>query len=44
MSHLNVRPSHQKYVVPFVNGEKQRLPSKLHDNDQVFLSLPIGGG
>ncbi|MFH0954232.1 MAG: MoaD/ThiS family protein [Verrucomicrobiota bacterium] len=44
MNHLKVKPQHQKFVVPFVNGEKKRPSAPLHENDRVFLSLPIGGG
>ena len=41
---LRVRKEHQKYVVPFVNGEKKRLEDTLRDGDTLMLSLPIGGG
>ena len=41
---LLVKKDHQKYVVPFVNGEKKRLADKLHDGDKLTLSLPVGGG
>jgi hypothetical protein len=41
---LLVKKDHQKYVVPFVNGDKKRLTDKLHDGDKLTLSLPVGGG
>lgn len=41
---LHVKKDHQKYVVPFVNGDKKRLADKLHDGDKLTLSLPVGGG
>ena len=41
---LHVRKDHQKYVVPFVNGDKKRLTDKLRDGDKLVLSLPVGGG
>jgi hypothetical protein len=41
---LLVKKDHQKYVVPFVNGDKKRLADKLHDGDKLTLSLPVGGG
>jgi hypothetical protein len=41
---LLVKKDHQKYVVPFVNGEKKRLADKLRDGDKLTLSLPVGGG
>ena len=44
LNHLKVEREHQKYVIPFVNGEKKRSSSKLRESDRVFLSLPIGGG
>ncbi len=41
---LKVKENHQRYVVPFVNGEQKKLTAKLQDGDKVFLSLPVGGG
>ena len=41
---LCVKKDHQKYVVPFVNGDKKRLTDKLRDGDKLTLSLPVGGG
>jgi hypothetical protein len=41
---LHVKKDHQKYVVPFVNGDKKRLTDTLRDGDQLTLSLPVGGG
>jgi hypothetical protein len=41
---LLVKKDHQKYVVPFVNGDKKRLTDKLRDGDKLTLSLPVGGG
>jgi hypothetical protein len=41
---LHVKADHQKYVVPFVNGEKKRLTDRLRDGDKLMLSLPVGGG
>lgn len=44
LNRLAVRHEHQKYVVPFVNGEQKRPSAELRENDRVFLSVPIGGG
>ena len=41
---LCVKKDHQKYVVPFVNGDKKRLTDILLDGDKLTLSLPVGGG
>lgn len=41
---LLVKKDHQKYVVPFVNGDKKRLADKLRGGDKLTLSLPVGGG
>mgnify|MGYP003586126928 CR=1 FL=1 len=37
-------PHHQRYVVPIVNGEEQKLSHVLEDGDELSLFLPIGGG
>ena len=44
LNFLCVKKDHQKYVVPFVNGDKKRLADRLHDGDKLVLSLPVGGG
>jgi len=44
LTRLHVRPAHQKYVVPFVNGRQERLTRRLADGDKLVLSLPVGGG
>lgn len=44
LDHLKVRPEHQKFVVPFINGEQKKLSAPLRDGDKVVLSLPVGGG
>ena len=41
---LHVKKDHQRYVVPFVNGDKKRLNDTLRDGDKLILSLPVGGG
>lgn len=41
---LLMKKDHQKYVVPFVNGDKKLLTDVLRDGDKLTLSLPIGGG
>ena len=44
LNRLEVRPEHQKFVVPFINGAQKKLSAQLRDNDKVVLSLPVGGG
>jgi sulfur carrier protein ThiS len=44
LNQLKVRREHQKFVVPFVNGEQKRLSCELHEKDNAFLSVPVGGG
>ncbi|GEM_PF-443599 len=41
---FHVRPEHQKYVTPFVNGTRMKLSHPLKEGDRLFLSLPVGGG
>ena len=44
LTHLQIRPEHQKFVVTAINGKQQRASAKLADGDRVLLSLPMGGG
>jgi hypothetical protein len=44
LTKFHVRPEHQKYVTPFVNGTRMKLSHPLKDGDRLFLSLPVGGG
>ncbi len=44
LTRCNVQPSHQKLIVPIVNGQSKRLTHVLADSDQLNLLLPIGGG
>ncbi len=41
---LGISTQHQKAVVPFINSERAKRTSDLHDGDEVFLSLAVGGG
>jgi hypothetical protein len=36
--------SHRKFIIPIVNGNKEKHSYILKDGDSVFLHLPAGGG
>jgi hypothetical protein len=44
LTRFHVRPEHQKFVTPFVNGARMKSSHPLKENDRLFLSLPVGGG
>jgi sulfur carrier protein ThiS len=44
LNQLKVQRDHQKFVTAFINGEERNRLTPLHDNDNVTLLLPIGGG
>lgn len=44
LSALGISKEHQKAVVPFINSERAKRTNTLHDGDEVFLSLAVGGG
>ncbi|MQY76652.1 MAG: hypothetical protein GH155_03395 [Spirochaeta sp.] len=39
-----IKEAHQRYIIPFVNGQNQRLSYKLGNGDSLNLLLPAGGG
>ena len=39
-----IEPRHRGYVMPYVNGERQKLTYLLQDADSLYLFLPVGGG
>lgn len=39
-----ITEEHQKYVTPFVNGQKRRPEATLQADDEIFLLVPLGGG
>jgi hypothetical protein len=39
-----VRKSHQRFIVPIVNGKQKDLSYVLKPYDDLFLHLPMGGG
>ena len=40
----NVQKTHQRHIIPIVNGEEDRLSYVLQDRDELTLFLPVGGG
>ena len=44
MTLCEIRPDHQKYIIPFVNSQESRVRTVLHDGDELSLFLPLGGG
>jgi hypothetical protein len=44
LTRFKVRTEHHQYVLPFVNGRRTKLSTRLRDKDRLFLSLPVGGG
>ena len=44
MSRCGIRPGHQRFIVPVVNGEVRRPDDVLEEGDDLNLLLPVGGG
>ena len=44
LTRCNVRQSHQRFIVPIVNGKQKDLSYVLKPDDDLFLQLPMGGG
>ena len=44
LSTLGIKESHKKYVIVVVRNQKENLSYELQNNDDVNLSLLIGGG
>jgi hypothetical protein len=41
---FNVREEHLRFILAYVNGERQGLSHTLRPDDVLKLYLPIGGG
>lgn len=41
---VGYQPAHVKSILTTVNGEHAAGPKKLHDGDEVVLSVMVGGG
>ena len=44
MTLCEIRPDHQKYIIPFVNNQEARAKTVLAEGDELSLFLPLGGG
>ncbi|UCB45149.1 MAG: MoaD/ThiS family protein [Spirochaetota bacterium] len=44
LNRCKVRESHQRFIVPIVNGKQKELSYMLQQDDDLFLHLPMGGG
>jgi hypothetical protein len=41
---LKILKDHQKFIIPFVNGNEVRKSAQVNDGDTVKIFLPTGGG
>ena len=41
---LDMKEEHTRYILVYVNGNRQGMSHKLQHNDLVKLYLPVGGG
>lgn len=41
---IGIAQEHQRAVVPFINQQRAKRNHPLHDGDDLFLSLAVGGG
>jgi hypothetical protein len=41
---LNILKDHQKFIIPFLNGNEVRKSAEVNDGDTVKIFLPTGGG
>ena len=44
LDHLDIKKHHQGSVSVFINDVKVHHTHALHENDRVFLSVPMSGG
>jgi len=44
LSKLNYSEDHINYIIPIINGRKSNLRVILKNDDEVTLTLPVGGG
>lgn len=44
LERIGVPDPFRHVVAPFINGRRGQRTTVLQDGDQVFLSLPVGGG
>ena len=44
LDRFKIREEHRQYIIPVVNGKKEKLSYVLQDGDSLFLHLPVGGG
>ena len=41
---LNILKDHQKFIIPFINGNEVKRSAGVKDGDTVKIFLPTGGG
>lgn len=41
---LNILKDHQKFIIPFINGNEVRKSAVVNDGDTLKIFLPTGGG
>ncbi len=44
MTLCEIKPDHQKYIIPFINNQEARARTPLKEKDELSLFLPLGGG
>jgi len=44
LTRCSVKDTHQRTIIPIVNGESRKLDYALQDGDRLNLLLPVGGG
>lgn len=41
---LNIIKDHQRFIIPFINGNEVRKSTTVNDGDTIKIFLPTGGG
>ncbi|MDD2237089.1 MAG: hypothetical protein PHP44_13400 [Kiritimatiellae bacterium] len=44
MTLCEIKPDHQKYIIPFINNQEARAGTPMKEKDELSLFLPLGGG
>lgn len=44
LNKLDYNEDHIPYIIPIINGKKGSIRVVLHNDDEVILTLPVGGG
>jgi len=44
LTFIKIKKMHQRFIIPFINGEKVYIKEHIKNNDKVSLFLPVGGG